>query len=176
MVPIADGRLAHLDDQGLRIAQQDLWQHAAAVERLPQRGRIQAIALSRALNHCPARARAAAHVQGRPDDAFMADDGYLRRVTVAGHIEQRDDGGCRKKHVRLLASGFAKNLPELEVDGVQRQAPPLPHGLRHRGKEVVGTRLDPGRIHGFETPYLETERRNIRSIFSLVASQQDWLA
>jgi hypothetical protein len=28
----------------------------------------------------------------------------------------------------------------------------------------------------FASLYFETDRRNIRSIFSLVASQQDWLA
>jgi hypothetical protein len=62
--------------------------------------------------------------------------------------------GCKKKN----AAGAA--APVLEI--TQRKTPREPRRFRRLPKKP--------------SSYLETDFLNMRSIFSLVASQQDWLA
>src|SRR5471032_1026303 len=78
VMAVAHGRLRHLRNQGLRIAQQEAHHRAGTVELVHQHLRLQAKADAARLHHGAAGRGTAAHEQRHADDAFIAHAGDFR--------------------------------------------------------------------------------------------------
>ena len=90
-MPVAHGRLRHLRDQRLRVAQQDVEHFAVTIEFLLEAIAREAVRVAGALHDGAARRGFAAHEQRHANGAFVAHHGDFRRRAILHHIEQRDD-------------------------------------------------------------------------------------
>ena len=88
MMAIAHGRLCHLRDQGLRVAQQQPLQRAVPVKLVLEALAAQSIGVPGTLHDRAVRRRLAAHEQRDADQALVAHYRDLRRRAVVQHVEQ----------------------------------------------------------------------------------------
>lgn len=125
MMPVADSRPAHLREQRLRVAQQEILQRAGAVKLLLQPLARKAKAVTAALHDGATRRGLAAHEQRDPDHPLEAYDGDFCRRTVFHDVEQRDDGGRGKVHVPLSATGLIENVSKRQFDHFEVLSKPV---------------------------------------------------
>src|SRR6266536_4173210 len=112
MMPIADGGLRHLRNQGLRVEQQQLLQRAALFEFMFDYLRANPIRVTAALYDRLVWRGVPAQEQGDAEQAFVSCHRDLCRRAIRHDVDKRNDAGCGEIKVPQLATRGVHDLDE----------------------------------------------------------------
>ena len=141
VMPIANGGLRHLRQQGLRVTQQQMLHGAAMIEFLLEQIARQLVGIACALHDRTARRRFTAHEKRNTDDAFVANHCDFSGCAIRHQVQERNDGGRREIHVPQLAARFVQHISQRQRHEPQTGLQALEIRDRQGGQQVILSRI-----------------------------------